>query len=191
MMHLLEDKKLIEKYLKGDEQAFGLLYSKNAPWLLGVCMRYCKNREDAEDVLQDALIRIFSGLAKLKWSGEQAFRGWMKTIAVNTALNYVRDNYRPVFVPIEDTPPTLLPGEQNPEAGELQPPEPEVLIAMVQEMPPGYRTVFNLYVFEGYGHKQISETLGISENTSKTQLLKARRFLRNKINEPRIIQVAG
>lgn len=162
------------------------LYTTYAPSLLDVCLRYCGNLQDAEDVLHDGFIKILKNLHTFKTRSSGSFEGWMRKIMVNTALNFLRDHSRerrfaeidPIQERISDDPdePDSLEDLQD-HIGT------EAIMKMICELPAGYRTVFNLYVFEEYSHKEIATLLKFSENTSKSQLSKARTFLRKKIFE--------
>lgn len=137
---------------------------------------------DAEDVLQEALVKVFSGIGKFEWVNEAMFRAWLKRIVVNAALNHIREMTKVTFISIEDN--LSLPSSDD--EADISPVEnlnPEELLLHIQALPEGYRVVFNLYVFEKFSHKDIAEQLGISENTSKTQLLKARRLLKKRVFE--------
>ena len=180
-----EDQLLMDAVLKRSD-AIKLLYEKHAPSLLSLCMRYCGNIEDAEDVLHDGFIKIIKHLHTFKPRNNGSFHGWMKRIMVNTALNFIRDKSRvrklfepePAFERIsvieeDDSYFSLLSDKV----------ETKIVMDLICELPNGYRTVFNLYVFESYSHKEIANTLNCSENTSKSQLSKARQWLRNKVNQ--------
>jgi RNA polymerase sigma-70 factor (ECF subfamily) len=148
-------------------------------------MRYCKNRDDAEDVLQEGFIKVFTNMEKYRHEG--SFEGWMKRIMVNTAIDHYQSNMRHAYhhdiVTIAET--TILDGhiDHDPDPSPFKELPREKLISLIQSLPDGYRMVFNLYAIEGYTHRQIAETLEVTENTSKTQLMKARRSLREKLNE--------
>jgi RNA polymerase sigma factor (sigma-70 family) len=153
--------------------------------MLGICMRYCRDRAEAEDVLQEGFIKVFTNI--IKYRGEGSFEGWIKRIMVNTAIDNYQGNLKHYFHSrIEDLEDTLQPEEHSaPDPLLEQKPEipNEKLMELVQALPDGYRLVFNLYAIEGYGHKEIGEMLNISENTSKTQLMKARKTLRKCLSE--------
>jgi RNA polymerase sigma-70 factor (ECF subfamily) len=172
------DKNIIEGCIAGKRSAQHQLYNKYSPGMLGVCLRYCRTLEDAEDVLQDGFIKVFKSIKSYR--GEGTLGSWIKRIMINTALSQVKKNLNFTF---EKAGLTEInePQDQTEEEIEFHPVSPEVLIKFIQEMPAGYRTVLNLYVFEEYSHKEIAGLLNISENTSKTQLFKARKFLRNKL----------
>jgi RNA polymerase sigma-70 factor (ECF subfamily) len=143
--------------------------------LLGICMRYGKSKAEAEDILQIGMLRIFKNIES--YSGKGSFEGWMKRIMVNVAIDNFRKNskyyYHHDIDELNDEPYLT---SDIPNSLEV-----EDILNTVQQLPQGYRMVFNLYAIEGYSHKEISLKLGISENTSKTQLLKARRSLRKKL----------
>lgn len=162
-----------------------MLYRKYASVMLGICMRYCKSRDDAEDVLQEGFIKVFSNMEKYRHLG--SFEGWIKRIMINSAIDHYKQNLHHAFhVDFnENETADMVDGQEvhdpNPPQGTVIPKE--TLMALIQTLPDGYRMVFNLYAIEGMGHRDISESLGISESTSKTQLMKARRSLREKVNE--------
>jgi RNA polymerase sigma factor (sigma-70 family) len=172
------DQKIIEGCIAGKRRAQSQLYTKFSEGMLGICLRYCRNLEDAEDVLQEGFIKVFRSIRSFR--GESLIGSWIKRIMINTAITHNKKLISSGMGRIE-----LLDTDdfEEPENEEivLQPVDPEKLLLYIQELPEGYRTVLNLYVFEGYTHKEIAESLSISENTSKTQLFKARKFLRNKM----------
>jgi len=161
------------------------LYDQYAPLLLGLCKRYCGNIEDAEDVLHDGFIKIIKNLDKFQERPSGTFIAWMKRIMVNTALNHIRDHSkeRNVFSldPYQEIMEMPDTGEEAP-FGELDGVFSKALLQeMISALPPGYRTVFNLYVFESYSHKDIATVLDCSESTSKSQLFKARALLKKNL----------
>lgn len=148
-------------------------------------MRYVGNIEDAEDVLHDGFIKIIQKFSTFQERNEGSLEGWMKRIMVNTALNYIRDHSKEkLFVDIDPISERINEPEEDHWfehlATKIQPSE---VMKMVVELPSGYRTIFNLYALESYSHKEIAELLKISENTSKSQLSKARALLRKKITD--------
>lgn len=174
--------KLIEGCLAGKRKAQSELYTRFAPMLYGVCLRYASSRFEAQDMLQEGFIKIFTALSSYERKG--SFEGWMKRIAINNALNHIRSKSKqPLFTDfseVENLPDAMAGDEEI-----VQPPDKETMLRLVQELPQGYRMVFNLYVFEDYSHKDIAEMAGISENTSKTQLMRARNLLQKKLSELR------
>jgi RNA polymerase sigma-70 factor (ECF subfamily) len=175
------DEQIIRGCQEGKRKAYGLLYKKYAPVMLGVCMRYCKTRIDAEDVMQDAFIKVFTQIGKFRSEG--SFEGWIKRIMIHSAIDNYQANLKHFFHEdvsgMEDArTDDESYGEGLPEGMEVSR---EKLMQMIQELPDGYRMVFNLFAIENYNHKDIAAMLGISESTSKTQLLKARKALRKKL----------
>lgn len=166
---------LINGCLAGDRAFQTKLYDHFAPRMLGVCLRYSKNRQEAEDVLLEGFLKVFTYLKKFR--GEGSFEGWIRKIMVNSALSRYRNKSTLHPVIGLDTFHYDAAGEtdvaSNMDAKEL--------LSLVQSLPPGYRMVFNLYVFEGYKHREISEALGISEGTSKSNLSDARAFLQKAL----------
>jgi RNA polymerase sigma-70 factor (ECF subfamily) len=166
---------LIQQCLNGHEKARRELYDLFASGMYAICLRYSKDENAAKDVFQDGFIRVYRYLKDYKGAG--SFEGWMKRIFVNTSLEHLRKNNKWLFTsePGED----LLSDGVQPSAYEHL--AYQDLIRLISALPDGYRTVFNLFVIEGYSHKEIAEMLNISESTSKTQLFKARRQLQEQI----------
>jgi len=171
-MKALDD--LINDLKAGKRRAQSVLYKKYAPSLLGLCMRYSKSRAEAEDVLQDGFIKIFEKIGSLQKSS--SLEPWMKRIMVNTAINSYHKNLKHYYhqdideVQIDD--PIVDENDYMPNIS------PDQVLRSIQNLPEGYKVVLNMYVFDGFSHKEIAEELNISINTSKTQLLKARRKLK-------------
>lgn len=171
------ENELIKKCLNNDSKALNRLYDLYAPKMFGVCLRYAKNQMEAEDILQEGFIKIFSNLHRFKFEG--SFEGWIRRTFVNTAINHYKKNLKHAReLDIEDVETENLKGEKV-----LDKLSADEILSVVQKLPEGYRVVFNLNVIEGYTHKMIGEMLSISENTSKSQLLRAKRLLREKINQ--------
>jgi len=151
-------------------------------------MRYCGNIEDAEDVLHDGFIKIIRYQDTFRSNHEKSLEGWMKRIIVNTALNYIRDHRKEkYFLDIDKMPMSISPKEEEEEETLIQELRKKIsteqVMRLLVELPVGYRTIFNLFVFEEYSHREIANILGCTENTSKSQLSKARGMLRKKILE--------
>ncbi|MFH1160375.1 MAG: RNA polymerase sigma factor [bacterium] len=166
--------------MKEKRRAQYILYQYFAPPMLSLCMRYCRNREEAEDVLQEGFVKIFQKISTFRQSG--SLEGWVRRIMINQAINHLKAR-KLVFL---DTDPERL-GEWIPDEKESDQAEelysPDEMTRAIQELPPGYKVVFNLYVFEGYSHKEIADKLNISKNTSKSQLSRARSYLRRLLVE--------
>lgn len=157
------------------------LYDRYAPRFLGLCYRYCGNPEDAEDIMHDGFLNIIRNLNRFEHRGEGSMEAWMKKIMINTALKYLRDNakYKKLLVFEPDGGDVIL--ADNLENGNYPEVSKEQLLDLITELPLGYRTVFNFYVMENYSHKEIADLLKFSENTSKSQLAKARAWLKKRI----------
>jgi len=180
-MQKLFEPSFIKLLKKGDRQAITDWYDQSAPSLLGVCMRYGTSTQDAEDLLHNGMLKILEGLSRFNYQGPGRFEAWMKRIIVNTALNHLRAESKIKNLRFEEEIHGNALTDTPDEVDELPPaPEPEELIEWIRQLPLGYRTVLNLYVFEGYTHKEIADELNISENTSKSQLSKARVLLRKR-----------
>ncbi|MDB2657002.1 RNA polymerase sigma factor [Crocinitomicaceae bacterium] len=173
----MEESALVKKCLKGDARAQRALFEKFAPKMLGVCMRYAKNTEQAEDVLQDGFVKVFTKLSN--YSGNGSLEGWIRRIIVNTALDEIRRNVKfKDNVNVDDVDYKL---ELNSHIVEGL--AAEDLMKIVNDLPDGYRVVFNMFAIEGYSHKEIAVQLNISENTSKSQYSRARAYLKVKLEE--------
>lgn len=172
------DKKLshiVESCRKGDRKAQKKLYDDYAPLFMSIAMRYMKQVDAAEDVLVTAFFKIFDNIEKYK--GEGSFEGWMKRILVNEALMAIRK--KKSFHLTVELNNVEIPNNHD-VISELQYQD---IIALLDELPPGYRTIFNLYVIEGYKHREIAELLDISINTSKSQLILAKKKFRDLIKK--------
>lgn len=177
---MIVDEAILEGCIAGKRSAQSKLYKMCASTMMGVCMRYTSNRDEAEDVVQEGFIKVFQRISTFRREG--SFEGWIKRIMINQALNHYRKNRKqPYHSIIEEIDETQILDMEEPEP--LDPVPADLLLNMIQKLPEGYRMVFSLYVFEDYSHKEIADVLQVSESTSKTQLLKARRLLRKKIME--------
>lgn len=166
----ISEAELIQRCLDNNTLAQNELYRRFAGKMMGVCMRYAKNRDDAKDIIQDAFVRVFLNLKSFKAEG--SFEGWIKRIMINTAIKHYHKNLK--FSNNIEIDAAYDVGFESNIVGKMAANE---LMAKVQTMPDGYRTIFNLYVVEGYQHNEIGEMLGISEGTSKSQLARARNYL--------------
>ena len=171
------DIELIESCKKGDRAAQKALYDRLAPRMFPVCMRYIGDKESAEDILQDGFVTLFTRLDSYK--GEGSFEGWARRIFVTTALMSLRK--KDALKMSEDL--DAARGLKTETASQVQNIGYKELMQLIMTLPPGFRTVFNMYAIEGFSHKEIGEMLGISETTSRTQLSRARIWLQNKIKE--------
>lgn len=167
---------IFEKCKKGDAKAQRILYDLFKGKLMGLCRRYTQSREEAQDVLQEAFIRIFTHFHQLKSTDK--LESWMKSIAVRTAINYYHKGKGRalMFSNVED-----VENEQIVDEKSLQSISDEFLLGVINELPDGCRIVFNLFAVEGYGHAEIAEMLHISEGTSRSQLYHAKYLLKEKL----------
>ncbi len=171
------DLQLIESCRKGDRASQKAIYDRLASRMFPICIRYAGDRESAQDILQDGFITLFTKLEDFK--GDGSFEGWARRIFVTTALMYLRK--KDVLKMSDEL--ELARGLKAETVTQTQNLGYKELMELIMTLPPGFRTVFNLYALEGYSHKEIGEMLGISETTSRTQLSRARIWLQNKIKE--------
>jgi len=179
-----EDVALINDILRNRTKAVEALYDRFAPPLLSLCFRYAGNMQDAEDILHDGFIKILKNLPDFQPRQDGSLEAWMKRIMTNTALNFLRDHSKERKILDIDIvrEKFSLPEEEHSDFDPAHlPVTQDQILQMIGELPAGYRTVFNLYVFEEYSHKEICEKLNCTESTSKSQLSKARAVLRARI----------
>jgi len=169
---MLSEKKLIKLLKENPETAFVELYNKYSPVLFGICLRYAKERAEAEDILQESFIKIYKNIGSFK--NEGSLEGWLKRIVVNININYYRKKIKQNTVSSDDDGFFYEEIIKENIFSELTSKE---LLDLIQRLPEGYKTVFNLYVIEGYKHNEIAEMLNITESTSKTQLMIAKKTL--------------
>ncbi|MCU0445913.1 MAG: sigma-70 family RNA polymerase sigma factor [Microscillaceae bacterium] len=162
---------------KYQEMLYELYYGK----MMSVCLRYARDREEARDILQEGYIKVFNGIANFK--GDGSLEGWIRRIMVNTAINHYHKNkkynlHSSIEEDFNDPPENALYDDKV-----IQEMNYEDLLKLIRTLPPAYQTVFNLYVLEGYNHKEIGELLNINEGTSKSNLAKARMKLQKQLNQ--------
>ena len=167
---------LIHGCLRGDRRMQEELYRRFSPRMYAVCLRYAGNAEEAEDILQEGFIKIFKKLDSFRSEG--SFEGWIRRIFVNTAIEHFRR--KRYLQPVTEKEENTIEGKYISILDELA--EQDIL-SLVQQLSPGYRTVFNMYVVEGYTHKEIADLLGISEGTSKSQLSRAKVILQEMVKK--------
>lgn len=176
----LTDANLIHDCIKGDRQAQSVLYTMFIPKMFVVCLRFSKNRQEAEDILQEGFVKVFQFLPQ--FNNEGPLEGWIRKIMVNCALQRIKAKTRltPVLniesyreqLTLEDDIESYINSRE--------------LLKLVMSLPPAYKAVFNLYVFEGYKHREIAEILGITEGTSKSNLSDARTYLKKLLSKMNI-----
>lgn len=175
-----DEQQLIKTLQAGDTSAMKALYDLHIGYLTAVCARYISDSEDVKDVLQDGFVSIFRNIGKFSYNGTGSFRAWASRIISNTAIDFLRAHANTflldpeIDIPDEDAP------EETPDTEEIPI---EVIHEMISRLPAGYRVVFNLYVLEGKSHKEIAKTLDIKENSSASQLLRAKKQLAKWIDE--------
>lgn len=176
-----EERRLAERCRCGDEAAFKELYDRYAGRLMAICLRYVTDRATAEDLLHDTYLKIFGAVVRFEWRGPGSLKAWMERIAVNVALEWLRNRNRLKMNAIEDS--RVPHAGEEPAAEEVERIPREVLMRMVGELPDGYRTIFNLFCIEGYSHREIAAMLGIREKSSSSQLFRARAILARRIED--------
>ena len=176
----MEEQELAGRCRQGDNLARKELYERYAGRMLSVCLRYTGDRETAEDLMHDGFLKLFNSFDKFTWRGDGSLRAWMERVMVNTALQYLRKNdvinQSEALDSIPDT-------YEEPDASTVETIPQKVLMQFISELPAGYRTVFNLYIFEEKSHKEISRMLGINEKSSASQLTRAKAVLATKVKE--------
>lgn len=173
----MKEKELSIKCAEGDAVAQKILYERYSGHLYGVCLRYASDKEEAQDLLHDTFIKIYANIGKFSFRGDGSLKGWLTRVAVNMAIGRIRTESRMQGV---DLPEELA--QEEPSETLLEHLPSNVLIQFIEELPPGYRAVFNLYVFENLSHKEIAKILGINEKSSSSQFLRARTSIAKKIN---------
>lgn len=173
----MEDTLLVKECAKGSSKAQRALFDKFAPKMMAVCLRYVKGKQEAEDVLQDGFVKVFQKIVEFKMEG--SLEGWIRRIMVNTALDSIRKNKKLLDdIQVEEVQYKVSFTDHGFDEMHVQ-----VLQDLIEAMPDGYRVVFNMFAIEGYSHKEIADTLGVTENTSKSQYSRARAFLRTQLEK--------
>ncbi len=176
------EKNLVHAAIQGDRSAMAGLYSRNIGYLTAVCSRYIRDNEDRDDVLQTSFVKIFTSLASFRYRGNGSLKAWMSRIVVNEAINFLKMQQKNNGRVDGEAVPDIPDSEDAPDLDDIPA---GIIQEMIRELPEGYRTVFNLFVFEEKSHKEISAMLGISESTSASQFHRARNILARKIREYR------
>lgn len=177
MLQKLSEKELAERCQQGDNIARKQLYEQFADLLMAVCLRYSGDRDTAQDILHDGFLKAFRSFGQFQYKGEGSLRAWLTRIMINGALETLRKRNMLNEQPMETLPDDI----EEEEDLELIPQS--VLMQFIQELPDGYRAVFNLYVFEDKSHKEIAEALGITEHTSSSQFFRAKKLLMKKVSD--------
>ncbi|MCM1080102.1 MAG: RNA polymerase sigma factor [Bacteroidales bacterium] len=180
MKHIGSDNEpeLVRRMQSGDHEAMRTVYEMHAGYLAAVCSRYVVDGEDVRDVLQESFVRIFSGIGSFRPAEKGSLKSWMTRIVVNESLKFIRRRDVLGFAgAVEDIPDCP---DTEPETEKVPFP---LLLEMIRSLPAGYRTVFNLVVFERKSHKEVALMLGIKEGTSASQFHRAKAMLARKISE--------
>ncbi|NHF60909.1 RNA polymerase sigma factor [Flavobacteriaceae bacterium TP-CH-4] len=173
------EKQLIKKSASGNREAQQRLYDTYASKMLGVCRRYVKDVQFAEDVMINGFVKVFKNLGSFRHEG--SFEGWIRRIMVRESISYLRKQQ---FVVYDGEIYEEMAHKRAVTATEI---DAEHIQSLIDTLPDGYRTVFVLYAVEGYKHQEIAELLGVSESTSKSQLFKARKLLQEQLRKQNII----
>ena len=177
--NIIEASEIILGCINRNSKCQKKLYDTYASLLYAICLRYLKNTDDAKDALQDGFIKIYQKIDEYK--NEGSFEGWIKRVIVNTCLQEIRNRKKIVFTEKDELKEDVNITDEI-EENYFEGITPGQLFEIIKELPDGYRTIFNLFVLDGFNHKEISEQLSITEGTSKSQLARAKKHLRDKIN---------
>lgn len=173
----MDDNTLVIECVKGNPKAQRMLFDKFASKMMTVCLRYAANSSEAEDVLQEGFVKVFKKLPDFKMEG--SLEGWVRKIMVNTSLDTIRKNKKFASdTNLDDVGYKISNLDSATDALMA-----EDLLNLIQTLPDGYKTVFNLFAIEGYSHKEIADLLGVTENTSKSQYSRARAYLRTQLEK--------
>jgi RNA polymerase sigma factor (sigma-70 family) len=175
--YTISESDLIKGCIAGDRRMQEELYRRFAPKMYAVCLRYANNADDAQDLLQEGFIKVYRNLHRFRAEG--SFEGWIRRVFVNTSIEHFRKKSTRMSMVTDKEENTI----EDADITALHKLAEKDIINIIQELSPGYRTVFNLYVVEGYSHKEIGDLLGISEGTSKSQLARAKGVLQKKISQ--------
>ncbi len=174
---ILDEEELIRRCSKNDRHAQEFLFNQFYKELYLIAMRYLSDHHDAEDAIIQTMTRMFKSLKNFSYNGQGSLGRWIRTIVINESIRMLKKRsliqFNEEIVHLD---------VQNSDANGLEQLQATDITRMIEKLPTGYRTVFNLFIVEGYAHKEIAKMLGISENTSKTQLKKARNYLMNNMN---------
>jgi RNA polymerase sigma-70 factor (ECF subfamily) len=176
---MFTEKEIIDGCIRNDRKMQKILYEKYASKLYALCMRYAKDRAEADDILQEGFIKIYTKIDQ--FSQEHSFEGWIKRIIINTAITHYNQNLKHYYQEdIDEINELEITNDEEVYEAEYSQ---EELLNIIHSLADGYRMVFNLYVIEGYKHKEISEILGIDIATSKSQLHRAKKIIQEKLEE--------
>ncbi len=171
---------MIEALKKGDRAAQGELYQRYSALLLAIAVRYLGNLSEAEDLLHDSFIKIFSSIGGFKYRGAGSLKAWLSRIVVNDSLGRLRSRAHAIALE-HDSLERVAASVENEDDPHFELVPQQRLLEFIAELPDGYRAVFNLFCIEGYSHREIAQSLGINEKSSSSQLLRAKRLLATKV----------
>ena len=175
---MMTDAELIRKCKNGNQKYQEMLYQRFAPQLMGIALRYARNQEDAEDIVHDTFVKVLTNLDKFDENG--SLDGWIKKITVNTAINaYYKKKKTENTIEINDVEEQIATVSIAPNDFLSE----KILLQFINELPDGYRTIFNMFEIDGYSHKEISDLTGSSYSTVRSQLFKAKRALKKRIEQ--------
>jgi len=175
MTEQLDEKELVNGCIRGDKRYQKMLYDLYGKKMYGVCLRYCNDKDIAKDVMQDAFVKILTNIGQFKFTGP--LEAWIRRIMVNTSIQFYRSSISLKEVELSEAHGEVRYDETFSKLSK------DEILKLIQNLAPGYRTVFNMYVIEGYSHAEIAEMMGINENTSKSQLSRARVILQEEIKK--------
>jgi RNA polymerase sigma factor (sigma-70 family) len=184
LAHMDVNKGIIDGCIRGHRASQDALYKKFSSLLYGICLRYARNRMEAQDVLQEVFVKIYNNIGSYNFEG--SFEGWLRRIAVNTSITNYRKNLKHAFQADVDD---LNLTQEEPAHFEDLEFTAEEMMKCIESLPAGYKTVFNLYVIEGFMHKEISDMLGIDVNTSKSQLSRAKTYLQRELKNIATVKI--
>lgn len=179
----MSDREIADLLRSDEEAAFRLLYRRYAGQLLAVAYRFTGDRDKAEDVLQEAMIKACRHAETFSYRGDGSLYGWVKRIVVHTALNSLKSFHEAHMCPMDDLTEVAAEEDSVEEVSLLERVNPELLLQMIGELPEGYRQVFSLYAIEGHSHREIGEMLGIGERSSASQYCRAKKRLKDKLEQ--------
>ncbi len=172
----MDEQLLVEECKKGSQKAMGQLYDQFAPKMKAICLRYVRYHEEAEDILQEAFIKIFKYINR--YQDQKNLNGWIKTIVINTSINmYYKNKNMHLNVDYDS-----VTGNETHASAMADKLSLDELYAVINSLPDGYKVVFNLYAIDGFDHKEIGKMLKIGESTSRSQYARARKLLMEKLN---------
>ena len=178
----METNKMIQACLQGDERAQQHFYDQYKVKMYGLCLRFAASQTEAEDMLMEGFYKVFRDLGQFR--GQCPLEAWVRRVMVNAALMHLRKKHRQLTMAIalEEVPDDLM--AQNDLLDSL---DAHAVISLIQQLPPGFRAVFNLFAIEGYSHREISEQLGVSESTSRSQYTRAKKAMQKLVIEQGIV----